>query len=139
VKSLLVLVMLTGFLMPAYGQQQLCFSNNCPLTPATSFVLRGTDKQPTSFFRPLPSLPAYTPVAPLALSPSTRQFFLYSSPTNNGSAFALTTPGIATATSGSHYRGMIGSDLSTRSGSSPIRGPAASSRGGVLTPGSPRL
>lgn len=138
-KPMLVFVMLSGLLMPAYGQQQLCFSNNCPLTPATSFSLEGIDKPPHIVFRPLPSLPAYTPVAPLALSPSTGQFFLYSSPTDNGSAFALTAPGNATATSGLRYRGMIGSRISVRSGSLPIGGPATSSQGGLLTPGLPRF
>jgi hypothetical protein len=73
VKAILVLAMLAGLLMPVYGQQQLCFSNSCSLTPATSFSLDRDNKQMNNLFRPLRSLPEYTPVAPLALSPLTRQ------------------------------------------------------------------
>ena len=83
-KLILLVAMLAGLFTPLRGQQQWCFSTNCPDTPATSFGLDRTDKQLNKIFRTLPTLPAYKPVAPLALSPSTRQFFRYSVPTEAG-------------------------------------------------------
>ncbi len=77
-KLVLLVAMLAGFFMPLYGQQQWCFSKNCSQTPATMFTLDRSNKQLDNIFRPLPALPAYVPVAPLALSSSTRQFFQHS-------------------------------------------------------------
>ena len=140
-KSILV-VLLVGYFVPAYGQQQLCFSKNCPQTPATSFTLDRSNKQLNSIFRTLPALPGYKPVAPLSLSSSTRQFFRYSAPTDadNGSGFA--SPGGATvksgSTTGTHPSpGLNGSHMA---GSSFSIGRFSTGQGGIgFTPTSPKF
>jgi hypothetical protein len=94
----ILVALLVGLFAPLYGQQQLCFSKNCPQTPATMFTLDQSDKQLNNIFRPLPALPAYEPIAPLALSPPTRQFFQYSAPTDADKGLGLASRSNATAT-----------------------------------------
>jgi len=96
-KPVLLVAMLAGFLMPVYGQQQLCFSKNCAQTPATSFKLDRSDKQLNNLFQPLPSVPTYSPLTPLALSPSAKQFLHYSAPVDTGPRLGRVVPGNATA------------------------------------------
>jgi hypothetical protein len=105
-KLMLIVLLLVGFFAPAYGQQQFCFSKNCGQTPATSFKLDRSDTQLTNIFRPLSALPPYQPVARLASSPPTRQFF---QPTPNDNAIGTHSPSaldgshIATPTSSGHF------------------------------------
>jgi len=99
-KLMLNVALLIGIFAPLYGQQQLCFSNSCLQTPASSFALDRSNTQLNNIFRPLPALPAYTPVAPLALSPSGKQFFRYSTPSNGGNLLRLPRPSTATSMAG---------------------------------------
>jgi hypothetical protein len=140
-KPILLVAMLAGFLMPVYGQQQLCFSKNCPQTPATSFTLDRSEKQLNNLFRPLPSLPAYSPVASLAASPSTKQFFHYSAPLDAVPGLGLAVPGNATAVGEAGYKGTTGMHSSDAGNSFHTGGSAFSvGQGGmVLTPGSPKF
>jgi len=140
-KPILLVAMLAGLLTPVYGQQQLCFSKNCAQTPATSFTLDWSDKQLNNLFQPLPSVPAYSPVTPLALSPSAKQFFHYSAPVDTGPRSGLVVPRNATARGESGYEGTTGMHSSVGGNSSQAAGSAFSvGRGGaVLTPGSPKF
>ena len=82
-RPIMLVTLLLGLLMPVYGQQPLCFSNNCPETPATSFTLDRSNKQLDNLFRSSSALPAYKLVAPLIFSPAARQFFLFPMPAVN--------------------------------------------------------
>ena len=95
----ILVALLVGLFAPLYGQQQFCFSKSCAQTPATMFTLDRSDRQLSTIFRPVPTLSAYEPVAPLALSPSTRQFFQYSAPTDAGNRLGLASPESASAES----------------------------------------
>jgi hypothetical protein len=87
-KLTMVLTLLLGFLMPLHAQQQLCFSNNCPQTPATIFQPNRNSTHvlfPSSLGPPI-----YRPVDTLTLSPATRQLFLRRAPaTDTLSPFRL--------------------------------------------------
>ena len=85
-KSMIGVVVFISSFMPLHAQQQWCFSKNCPQTPATIFQPNLNNKQLPGIFQPTPALPAYQPIAPLTLSPSVTQFFLYSAPTANTSS-----------------------------------------------------
>jgi hypothetical protein len=142
-KPVLLVAMLAGFLMPVYGQQQLCFSKNCAQAPATSFKLDRSDKRLNNLFQPIPSVPDYTPVTPLALSPSAKQFLHYSAPVDTGPRLGLVVPRNATASWGakSGYEGTTRVHSSVYGNSSQAAGFAFSvGRGGaVLTPGSSKF
>ncbi len=140
-KPILIAALLVGFFVPSYGQQQLCFSKNCPQTPATIFTLDRSIPQLNTIFRPLPSLPAYKPVAPLALSPSTRQFFQYWAPTNIGHQLEPTRPGGATAQTETSHGDTTGTHSPAGVSSSHTPGATFSTgRGGIaFTPTSPKL
>jgi len=140
-KSIFV-VLLVGYLVPAYGQQQLCFSKNCPQTSATSFTLDRSNEQLNSIFRTLPAPPGYEPIAPLSLSPSTRQLFQYSAPTDADNGSGLASPGNATVKSGS----TTGTHPSPGLNGSHMAGPSFSTerfstgQGGIgFTPTSPKF
>lgn len=126
-KLMLIVVLLVGFFVPAYGQQQLCFSKNCSQTPVAIFKLDRSDTQLANIFRPLPALPAYQPVAPLAFSPSTRQFFRYSVPAHVDNGLSL--PKLSKPAPGETGHGSwMGTNYpSGLSGASPT-GPAFSAR-----------
>jgi len=137
-KPVLLVAMLAEFLMPVYGQQQLCFSKNCAQAPSTSFKLDRSDKQLNNLFQPLSSVPDYSPVTPLALSPSATQFFHYSAPADTGPRLGLVVPGNATAGDESGYVGTTGMHSSVGGNSS--QAAFSVGRGGaVLTPGSPKF
>jgi hypothetical protein len=140
-KPVLLVAMLAGFSMPVYGQQQLCFSKNCAQAPATSFKSDRSDKQLNNLFQPLPSVPDYSPVTPLAWSPSAKQFFHYSAPADTAPGLRLVVPRNATARGESGYEGTTGMHSSVGGNSSQAAGSAFSvGRGGaVLTPGSPKF
>jgi len=140
-KPVLLVAMLAGLFMPLYGQQQWCFSKTCPETPATMFTLDRSDKQLNNIFRPLATLPAYQPVAPLAFSPSTKQFFQYSVPTDVGHGLGLAGPGNVAAMVETNHGGTIGTHSPAGLKSSHRMGPTFSTgQGGmVFTPASPRF
>ena len=137
-KPMLIVAMLTGLFIPLNGQPQWCFSKNCPETRATSFRLDRRDKQLNKIFRTVPTLPAYKPVVPLALSPSTFQFFHYSAPTGADYPLGLGDFRNAPALSETSHGGT----LKTYSPASPnSSGPTFSTgQGGIVfNPASPKF
>lgn len=138
-RPILLVTLLVGLFLPSYCQQQLCFSKNCPQTPATIFALDRSNKQLAKVFRPSPVLPAYTPVAPLALSPSSRQFFQYSVPLDVGHDLGLVAPGNATAMVEARHDATIGTHPPADRNNSHIAGPTFSTRQGgiIFAPPSP--
>ena len=144
-KFKLIVALLIGSYVPLYGQQQLCFSMNCPQTPATSFALDRSNTQLKNIFRPLPVLPAYTPVAPFALSPSTKQFFQYSAPnsapTDADNRLGLASPGNATAMVETSHGGTIGTNVQSGLNGSHLAAPAFSTGqgGNGFSPTSPKF
>jgi len=140
-KPILLVALLVGIVAPLYGQQQLCFSKTCPQTPATIFTLDRSNKQLANIFRPSPILPDYTPVAPLASSPSTGQFFQYSAPTVVGHEAGLADPGNATAMVDPNHGSTTGGRSPSGLNSSHAVGPTFSTgQGGMIfTPASPRF
>lgn len=139
-KFKLIVALLIGSYAPLYGQQQLCFSMNCPQTPATSFALDRSNTQLNNIFRPLPVLPAYTPVAPFALSTSTKQFFQYSAPKDADNRLGLASPGNATAMVETSHGGTIGTNVQSGLNGSHVAAPAFSTgQGGIgFSPTSPK-
>jgi hypothetical protein len=140
-KLMLNVALLIGFFVPLYGQQQLCFSNNCLQTPASTFALDRSNTQLNNIFRPLPTLPAYTPVAPLALSPSSKQLFQYSAPMDADNRLGLASPGNASAIVEPRHGGTIGTNSQSGLNGSHTAGPTFSTgQGGIgFTPTSPKF
>ena len=81
-KTMLLVVFLIGPFLVSEGQQQWCFSKNCPQTPATFFKLDRSRPELWNVFRRPPALPAMKPLAPLMFSPTTSQLFLYTKPSS---------------------------------------------------------
>ena len=77
-KTMMLVALLLGSIMPLHAQQLWCFSANCPQTRAILFAPNRRNEDLGKIFRPPLVLPGYKPVAPLAFSPASRQFFLYS-------------------------------------------------------------
>ena len=140
-KLMLIVALLIGSYVPLYGQQQLCFSMNCPQTSVTSFALDRSNTQLNNIFRPLPALPAYTPVAPLVLSPSTKQFFQYSASTDADNRLGLASPGNASAIVETSHGDTIGTNSQSGLNGSHIAGPTFSTgQGGIgFSPTSPKF
>ena len=138
-KPIVLVAVLAGLFMPLYGQQQWCFSKNCPETPATTFRLDRSNQQLNSAFLPLPTLPAYKPVAPLVFSPSARQFFQYSAPTDVGDL--LEGAGDAAAMVQTNPGSTIGTHATAGQGSPHITGPTFPTGQGaiVFTSTSPKF
>jgi hypothetical protein len=141
----ILMALLFGLFAPLYGQQQFCFSKSCPQTPETVFMLDRSDRQLSTIFLPLPTLPAYEPVAPLALSPSTRQFFQYSAPTD-GNSLGLASPESSRASTDIRHGGTTGTHSSHGLNPSHTAGPTFSTggfstgQGGIgFTPTSPKF
>ena len=93
-----LLILFAGIVVPLYGQQPFCFSRNCVETPATTFRLDRSDKDLSGIFVGPKSQPPYVPIAPLALSPSTQQFFQSVPSINTGHGLVPAKPGNSVAT-----------------------------------------
>lgn len=139
-KLIMLIALLMGLWTPLYGQQQWCFSKNCPETPAPSFTLDRSNKLLDNLFRSSPALPAYKPLAPLTFSPSTRQFFLDSMPAVNGLKFPnLSIPSKSFTDSGEGNAGTraLSSGVNGSHGTNPE---FSTGKGGMsFTPASPKF
>ena len=138
-KPIMLVTLLIGLFMPVYGQQQLCFSTNCPETPAMIFRLDRSNHELDNIFRRSSAMPAYKPVAPLTFSPSARQFFLdYVPPVNGlklpnlGSSFQTHATGSGSIT-GTHAPSRMNSSYGVGSKFSAATG------GISFTPASPKF
>jgi len=110
-KWILLALALAGMAVPLYAQKTLCFSKNCAASPTTSFKLDRNDKDLAEIFEHEESQLPYSPVAPLTLSPSTRQFFQPGLTASNAlSRDAIQVPSVPSASmlkgsANSHLRG----------------------------------
>jgi len=140
-KPLLFAALLVGLVLPLYGQQPLCFSKNCPETPATTFKLDRNDKDLSTIFQPSAPVPAYVPAAPLTMLPSARQFFSYSpaTPVDNGSRHRG--GGTITGIRGSDHGLSMRTQSPLGSSGSHVMGPnfLSGQGGAAFTPASPRF
>jgi hypothetical protein len=135
------MVLVVGFFIPVNGQQQLCFSKNCPETSTQMFRFDRSIENLNHIFETSPALPGYQPVLPLALSPSTRQFFQHSAPTEDGSRLSLPAAGNSATVANSNHNVAMGLHAPVNLHDSNITAPKFSTgQGGVrFTPPTPRF
>jgi hypothetical protein len=135
-KAALVVCLLIGSFAPLRAQQQWCFSSNCAEMHNPTLSLKQS-KELGKVFRRVLALPRYTPIAPLAFSPATRQYFLNSAPKQQAN------PGLRLLRDPSPLRAIAGRNIGSvgadgKSGPQDVHPSFSTEAGGIVFRPTPR-